>query len=403
MKITQIETIRVRVDPNVIWVQLHTDAGLIGLGETYHAPTAVQAAIHDYFGPLLIGRDPFAIERHWMDMFALSEWSGYGGAEMRAISALDTALWDIKGQAVDLPVYELLGGAVRSRIRVYATAMPNQGAADVAKRLLDEGITAIKGNTTDAFAIASDGQHLSSADLDRSLLPIREIRDAVGLEMEIANDNHSLWNLPIAIRIAQAMEDYEIMWQEDLLQVLRPEALRELQDATRTPVCVSERVLGRWQYAQYIEGRATRIVMPDLVWTGGISETNKIATLASVHQLPVAPHDATGPVSIFASAHICMNAPTAMIQEFVPEYLDGWYQEFVDPNLEIRDGYLHAPRRPGIGTRLKPEVRDRPDATVVTSDVPDFSMVEMWEPDSDRTPALEAEVQRRRQERGPQL
>ena len=401
MKITQIETIRVEEQPRNIWVQVHTDAGKVGLGETFYAPSVVQAAIHDHFGPLLIGRDPFEIERHWEAMFRLSDHAGYGGAEMRAISALDMALWDIKGQAVGLPIYELLGGAVRKRIRVYATGMPYLGAGEAARRLLDEGITAMKGGPTIPLAIASDGQFLSPQDLDRALQPIRDIREAVGMEMQIANDGHGKWTLPVAIRIAQAMEPYEMMWQEDLMPLLNPEALQRLQEATRTPVCVSERLLTRWQLRQFIENGSARIAMPDLIWTGGISETHKIAILASAHQVPFAPHDATGPVNIFACAHICMSSPNAMIQEHVPAYYKGWYNDFVDPNLDIRDGFLHAPQRPGIGTRLKPEVRQREDALVVVSDEAAESAIDRWDPSEVRTEELEAEVQRLRQERDP--
>jgi galactonate dehydratase len=373
----------------------------VGLGETFYAPTVVQAAVHDHFGPLLIGRDPFEVERHWEAMFRLSDHAGYGGAELRAISALDVALWDLKGQAAGLPVYELLGGAVRRRIRVYATGMPYEGAADLARRLLDEGITAMKGGPTIPLAQASDGQYLSARDLDRALRPFREIREAVGMDMELANDGHGKWTLPVAVRIAQAMEPLEPMWQEDLMPLLNPQALLRLQEATRTPVCISERLLSRWQHRQFIENGAARIVMPDLIWTGGVSETHKVAILASAHQVPLAPHDATGPVNIFACAQVCMSAPNAMIQEHVPAFFRGWYDDFVEPNLDIRDGHLHAPQRPGIGTRLKPGVRDRPDAVVVVSDQPGESPIDHWGATPARSEAMQAEVDRLRRERGP--
>jgi L-alanine-DL-glutamate epimerase-like enolase superfamily enzyme len=152
VKITQIETIRVAEQPQIIWVQVHTDEGIVGLGETWYAPSVIEAAVHDWFGPLLIGRDPFAVERHWEAMFRLSDHAGYGGAEMRAISSLDMALWDIKGQSVGLPVYELLGGAVRKKIAVYATYMPLESAGEAARELLDEGITAMKGGPTIGLA-----------------------------------------------------------------------------------------------------------------------------------------------------------------------------------------------------------------------------------------------------------
>ena len=400
MKIARIETIRVAEQPQVIWVQVHTDTGLVGLGETYYAPTVVQAAVHDFFGPLLIGRDPFEIERHWEAMFRLSDHAGFGGGEMRAISALDMALWDIKGQAAQMPIYELLGGAVRKRIRVYATGIPYDGAADLARALLDEGITAMKGGPTIALAIASDGQYIDPGDLDRALKPIREIRHAVGMDMQIANDGHGKWNLPCAIRIAQAMEPFEMMWQEDLMPLLNPEALRRLQEATRAPVCISERLLSRWQLRAFIENGAARIVMPDLIWTGGISETHKIAILASAHQVPFAPHDATGPVNIFACGHICFSSANAMMQEHVPSFYKGWYNDFVDPNLDIRDGFLYAPQEPGMGTRLKQGVKERSDATVVASDRAEWSAIDHWGPYAARGDATEAEVQRLKVDRG---
>jgi L-alanine-DL-glutamate epimerase-like enolase superfamily enzyme len=379
VKVTKIETIRVGEFPSLIWVQVHTDKrGVVGLGETWYAASTVQAAIHDHFGPLLIGRDPRAVERHWMDMFALSDHAGYGGAEMRAISALDMALWDIRGQAAGLPVYQMLGGTVRDKIRVYATGAPYDKCGDLAKELRDEGITAMKMGPTIPLALATDGQFLTPKDLDRALKPIRDVRDAVGMDVQIANDGHGKWNLPCAVRIAQAMEPYDMMWQEDLMPLMNWEALQRLQESTKTPVCISERLLTRWQHRQFIESGAARIVMPDLIWAGGISETYKIGVLASAHQVPFAPHDATGPVNIFACAQVCMCSPNAMILEHVRSFHRGWYGRFVDPNLDIRDGFMHAPQRPGIGTRLRPEVRERPDAIVQVSDTPGDSLIDAW-------------------------
>ena len=401
MRITKIETIRIN-DPvgeawyapkGILWVQVYTDKGIVGLGETWYAPSIVEAAIHDWFGPLLIGRDAFAIERHWTDAFRLSDHAGYGGAEQRAISALDMALWDIKGQAAGVPVYELLGGAVRKKIRVYATGAPHVGAGELAKQHLDKGITAMKMGPTISMAGAWDGHYLHPKDLDRALQPLRDVRDAVGMQIQIANDGHGKWSLPIAIQIAQAMEPYEIMWQEDLMPLMNADSLAILQANTKSPVCISERLLSRWQFRQFIENGSARVVMPDLIWTGGISETWKIATLASAHQAPVAPHDATGPVNIFACAQICMACPSAMIMEHVRPYFEGWYAKYVDPNLDIRDGFLHAPQRPGIGTRLRPEVRDMPDVLVKVSDTPGTSGVDHFEEYSLRSPRLAADFE----------
>ena len=368
MKIKHIETVRVSDPADVIWVRIHTDAGLIGLGETWYASKTVESAVHDHFAPLIVGRDPFAIERHWLNMFRLSDHAGYGGAELRAISAIDMALWDIKGQAAGVPVYELLGGAVRKKIRVYATGAPFVGAGDLARELIDDGMIAMKMGPTISVATPSEGQYLSSKDLDLALQPFRDVRDAVGDGIKIANDGHGKWALPVAIQIAKAMEPLDIMWQEDLMPLLNPDALRQLQDATNTPVCISERLLTRWQLREFIENGSAQIVMPDLIWTGGISETHRIAVMASAPQVPVAPHAATGPVNIFACAHICMNSPNAMIMEHVRPYLYGWYGDFVDPLPPIEHGWLSAPQNPGIGTRLRPEVLERSDCETRVTD-----------------------------------
>ena len=242
------------------------------------------------------------------------------------------------------------------------------GAGELARELIDDGMIAMKMGPTISVATPSEGQYLSSKDLDRVLKPFRDVRDAVGDDIKIANDGHGKWALPVAIQIAKAMEPLDIMWQEDLMPLLNPDALRQLQDATSTPVCISERLLTRWQLREFIENGSAQIVMPDLIWTGGISETNRIAVMASAHQVPVAPHDATGPVNIFACAHICMNSPNAMIMEHVRPYLYGWYGEFVDPLPPIEHGWLSAPQNPGIGTRLRPEVFERPDCETRVTD-----------------------------------
>ncbi len=378
MKITQIETIRVSQFPDILFVQVHTDVGIVGLGETWYAASTVEAAIHDHFGPLLIGRDASEIEAHWQTMFRLSDHAGYGGAELRAISALDIALWDIKGQALKLPVFELIGGGTRHRIRVYNTLGVYGDITDghdvwrtpvtVAKSLLDEGIEAMKFSPTDFIARESDGNLLFKKDLDRALRPFRDIRDTLGMEMQVANDGHAKWNLATAIKIAQEMEPLRPMWHEELISPLNEEAHLRLQQSTRTPIAVAERLMTRYQHRRFIESGAARVVMPDLTWTGGISEVMKIAILASGHQLPIAPHDCVGPVNMLACAQICMATPNVMIMEYNRAMHRGWYGDFIEPNFVVKDGFLMAPTEPGIGARLKEGVRERSDATIRVSD-----------------------------------
>ncbi|GAG42699.1 unnamed protein product, partial [marine sediment metagenome] len=160
----------------------------------------------------------------------------------------------------------------------------------------------------------------------------------------------------------------DMFWQEELIQPTNVENHVVLAHEVEAPICVSERLVSKYQFRDYLRAGAAEIVMPDLIWTGGITETKKIATMAEAEQRPVAPHDCTGPVNVFACAHICMNAPNAYIMETVRSYYRGWYDRFVEPNIVVKDGHLLAPEGPGLGTRLKADVRERPDALVEVSD-----------------------------------
>lgn len=382
MKITKIETIHLEQFSAATWVRVHTDAGYVGLGETWFGPRSVAGAVHQMFSPLLIGRDPLAIERHWRDMFDMANAYGYAGAEARAISAIDIALWDIAGQVADQPIYNMLGGACRDRIRTYNTTgqwgenrdseMAMVDAGTLAKSLIDDGITAMKWAFTDPFADLTRGVNLSAEDLQLMLKPIEAMRKAVGNQLDIANDGHGRWNLNNAIRIGRAMDQFDMMWQEELIQPTNVESHVTLANEIVAPVCVSERLISKYQFREYLRAGAAEVVMPDLIWTGGITETRKIANMAEAEQRPVAPHDMTGPVNVFACAHICMNAPNAWFMETCRAFYGetGWYSDVIEPNIRVVDGQLFAPEGPGLGTKLRDAVFERSDITVEFSDQP---------------------------------
>jgi L-alanine-DL-glutamate epimerase-like enolase superfamily enzyme len=372
MKITKVETIRVAEMDRICWVQIHTDEGQIGLGETWYGARCVEAAVHELFVPLLVGRNPLDIERHWFNMFRLADHWGYGGAETRAISAIDIALWDIAGQAAGLPIYDMLGGACRDRIRIYNTGGGPEwphNPVPWAKENLSRGITAMKvGAFPDHHK--GDGYSLTEGELEKIVEPVRRIREAIGDAMEIAIDGHGFWSLHNATRLGRALDQYRPLWLEEMMSTFNVDSHLRLAEAVKAPVCLAERLVTRYQFREYVERGAAEIVMPDLIWTGGISETKKIATLAETYQVPVCPHDCTGPVNVFACAHICMNAPNAMLMETTRPYYDGWYGKFVTNNLNIQNGHLLAPEGPGLGTKLLPEVRNRKDVSIETSDKP---------------------------------
>ena len=378
MKITRIETITVKEFFHVCWVRIHTDAGHIGLGETWYIPRAVEAVIHDVYSPHLIGQNPIDRERLWAKMFGIAEGFGYAGTEFRALSAIDIALWDIAGQSMGEPIYNLLGGMSRDKIRIYNTIGSYGEYQDnewelkdpvgQAQSYIDEGITMFKSYY--AMAIPRDGQgnFVAAEDIRKALQPLEKVRNAIGDQIEIAHDGGGQWSLPAAIRICQAMEEYDIFWQEEMIRPVNVEAHLRLKEATKTPITAAERLFSKFQFREFIEKGAAEIVMPDLIWTGGITETKKIATLAETYQTPITPHDWTGPVNVFACAHISMSVPNLLMQETNRAYYKGWYDKFVEPNIVIRDGYLMPPEGPGLGTRLKTDVFDRSDVRVQTSD-----------------------------------
>ncbi len=274
MKVTAIETIRVAEFPNLLWVQLQTDEGLVGLGETFYGAAAAEGHIHGTIAPYLLGKDPRNVETHQAHLMGYIGFSS-ASAEMRGRSAVDMALWDILGQAANLPMCDLLGGRVRDEIKVYNTCagysyvqtQATQGtynfgldatkgqyedldaflhrADELAISLLEEGIDAMKIWPLDYAAEASDGHWISHADLKRGFEPFEKIRKAVGDKMDVAYELHSLWSRPQAIKIAQALEPYRPMWVEDPVFMDHMNSIGEVARATRSPIAVGETRGGR--------------------------------------------------------------------------------------------------------------------------------------------------------------
>jgi L-alanine-DL-glutamate epimerase-like enolase superfamily enzyme len=400
MRITAIETLRLEDFPNLLYVRLHTDEGLTGLGETFFGARAVEAYLHESAAPVLLGKDPLRIDQHAQ---ALYGYVGYGstGAEMRGASAVDIALWDLLGQVTGQPLYQLLGGRVRDTVRTYNTcagytyvrarpvqAVDNWGLPaspavspgpyedldaflhrpdELARSLLDEGFTGMKIWPFDPFAEASGGHFISNADLRTALEPFRKIRKAVGDRIDIMVEFHSLWDLPTARRICQALEEFEPFWFEDPLKADNLEALAELAAHTRVPLTLSETIAGRWRFKELMDRHAVGVVMLDVSWVGGISEARQVAALAGVYKLPVAPHDCTGPVTLVASTHLSVHAPNALVQEMVRAFCATWYRDLVTELPEIGRGWIAPPEGPGLGTALQPDIERRPDARVTWS------------------------------------
>jgi len=391
MKITAIETLRTDEYANVVWVRVHTDAGVVGLGETFYGAGAVEAHIHDTLAGRLLGKDPLHIEAHSREMVALPMAQSSTGVEYRAASAVDIALWDLFGKACDQPVHQMLGGLCRDKLRVYNTCAGtryvstrnikpvsnwNLGQADgpyedldafmtdagrLAENLLENGITAMKIWPFDPIAHETQGLDISAAQMRTALRPFEQIRKAVGDDIDIMVEFHSLWNLPTAKRIARALEPFKPMWYEDPIRMNSPQALGELARSTDVWICASETLGSRWPYKDMLDHDALSVCMVDLCWSGGLTEGRKIASLAETWHRPFAPHDCIGPVGFAAAVHMSFSQPNTLIQESVRAFYRGWYTKLVTTVPRIEDGYVYPMEGPGLGVDLLPEVFERPD------------------------------------------
>jgi galactonate dehydratase len=393
MKVAKLETLRLGEYPNLVWVRVHTDEGPVGLGETSFAAAAVEAYLHEFVAPRVLGRDPLEIERLARELVGYLGFRG-SGVETRALSAFDIALWDLYGKVSNQPLYQVLGGASRDAIRTYNTCAgyryirdarqqtsANWGlessegpyedldaflrrADELALSLLESGIDAMKIWPFDRYAEASQGLHISACELEEALAPFRKIRAAAGSRMDIMVEFHSLWRLPAAQRIAQALAPFNTYWHEDPIRMDSLALLKQYAAHSKAPVCASEILAGRWSFKDLLETGAVGVVMFDLAWCGGITEARRIAALADAWQLPVAPHDCTGPVVSAASVHFSIHAANALVQESVRAFYTGWYRELVTHVPQPVRGYFAKPPGPGLGCELLPDLAKRRDALV---------------------------------------
>ncbi len=399
--ITKVRTLRLSAFPNSIWVEITTDDGLIGLGEAWRGTAAIETIIHTDIAKWLIGQDARRIE--FISRTLLSPYVGFHSAstEVRAASAIDIALWDLHGKRCGIPVYEALGGASRKQIQVYNTCSGyifnasssnynagssrrevnrddvvtgpyddqvafHRDAGKLAESLLSEGYKVMKIWPFDPFVKKTQGMWISDEDIEAGLEPFRKIRQAVGNRIEVMCELHSLWSAPAACRILKALEPYNIFWGEDPLCKMDDfQQLHSLRLQTRTPICGSETLSGTVMFRQMFEANAVDYAMLDLGWCGGMTEGRKICALAESYAIPVAPHDCTGPILLFAGLHLALHASVGLFQEVVRANLATWYKDLVTELPIISEGIAKAPAAAGLGTELKKEVWLRPDAIIM--------------------------------------
>jgi galactonate dehydratase len=372
MKITSVKTAATVGHCMHVWVKIETDLGITGLGECVHGEHEA-IAIVKMLESSLVGRDPFAIDALFEEIRRKHVFQGgFAGALITALSGIEIALWDLKGKALKVPVYELLGGKFRDRIRVYADCEVSPGLnLEATKRIvdgiLDRGFTALKIDL-DIFAYGHTGSETEHYvkdpfnmtpnrwEHDRMVRLAEMVVEAAGPSVEVACDLHTRLDKHSAIRLARDLEHLRLMWLEEPIPPENIDTMREITAATTTPICTGENLYLRHGFRELIEKHAVDIIMPDIPKCGGLSECRKIANMAEVYSMPFAPHNVSSPIGSMASAQVCATIPNFMILEFHWTQRDYWSTIITDKRDIIRDGFIEIGNTPGIGVELDEEI-----------------------------------------------
>lgn len=374
MKIIGIKVYQISVGGRYpVLVQIFTDAGISGVGEAAVAygsgAPAAAAMIKELAESFLLGKDPFNMEALWSEMYDHTFWAKGGGPIIFAgISAIEQALWDIKGKALNVPVYELLGGKVRDQVRVYANGWsfrsnkPSEFAR-AAERVVKDGYTAMKLYPLATSLMDAQGhiRHVSRRSIDRAaeelaINRVRAVREAVGPKIDLMLDMSAELTTDAIIRIARKLEDQDIMFLEEPVDPFDVDALKKVSEQVHMPIAVGERLYTRYGFRRILELQAADILQPDIGTTGGIMETKKIAAMAEMYNMRIQPHNCASPVSTAAALQLDACITNFFIQELYPYRIPEHFQ-IVDhaPELDVKNGFLPISDRPGLGIELVEE------------------------------------------------
>ena len=353
MKITSVKAIPASSSPrgqarNYVFVKIETDEGITGWGEATAGPLAV-ATMVDEFGELLIGKDPHRIEQHWQTLYHHFHVRG-GVVQLSAISGIEIALWDIKGQALGVPVYELLGGKMREKIWCYGRwdGLTAELAVENALRHTEQGLTALKGDPFDhrGLFIPIEAERVA-------VQKLAAVREAVGDDVELLVEVHGRLAPADAIRIGNAMEPYRPFVYEEPVPPQNLDALARVAEQVNIPLATGERHITKWDYTELLARQIVKMIQPDIVQAGGILELKKIAAMAEAHYVGFQPHNPYGPFCTIASLHVDACTPNFMIQE---GGIHPWFQDATIGDFPVqKDGFLPLPTEPGLGVAMNEE------------------------------------------------
>ena len=353
MKITAIDNLLMRVErQNWHFVEVRTDEGITGWGEaSLEGRERTVAAAVDDLARSLIGEEPDPIEHHWQRLHRHGFWRG-GVVLMSALSAIEQALWDIKGKKLGVPVYELLGGPTRRRVRLYTHCggPTPEAAAERAVELVEGGFTALKFGTARAGDPADE-----RAMIRRTAATLERVRLAVGPDVDLMLDNHGQMAPSHAIALLEAVAPYGLLFYEEPTPPENVAALWKVAQAGgKVPLATGERLFSKWEYRELLERQTVDVVQPDICHAGGILELRKIAALAEVYYVNVAPHNPNGPVATAASVHLAATIPNFLILEMA---LSQPHRDRVQlAGLTVNQGWIELPTRPGLGIELDRDI-----------------------------------------------
>ncbi|MDB4893985.1 MAG: Galactonate dehydratase [Firmicutes bacterium] len=357
MKITKIETFTYWIEwCNWLFVKVSTDEGLYGWGEgsLHGAIQSVEAAIRE-LEPVLIGQDPSGVERHWQAMYHAWRWRG-GASMSTALAALDIALWDLEGKRLGVPVYRLLGGPFRTKLRAYAShwmtgvTSPEQ-AYEQAKEAVRRGFTGFKWMPF-TFQMLRDNEHSAIAHAAELM---KAAREGAGPDVDIFVECGERLSPRTAVMLANALLPYRPSWFEEPIPFENARAMVQLQKELPVPIATGERLLSRWEYRELLETGGCKVIQPDLMHAHGITEVRKIAAMADTYYIPVAPHNPGGPICTLAAMHLSAAIPNFFILEQMEDER-ALRDDLCTVPVKCVDGYFELPTGPGLGTDLNLDV-----------------------------------------------
>jgi galactonate dehydratase len=376
LKITGVQCAAIMGHGYQVHVRVTTDQGITGQGEATDSARGAIPIIQSW-QRMLVGQDPLNIEALWERLRTSGIFAGaQGGQYVTAMTGLEIALWDLAGKALGVPVYQLLGGKVRDRIRVYCDSQTEdpkdpEAPAKIAK-IKDMGFTAVKidiDDRNDPARFDMVNWTASNGEIDNMVAKVRFMRESLPKQVDLAVDMHGRYDMTTGKRMAIELEPFRLLFLEEPVPAENVDAMRDIRQSTKTPICCGENLFLRHGFRDVLEKRAADIIMPDIQKCGGLLEARKIADMAHTYYVPMAPHCVVSPIGTMASAHVCAAIPNFLILEWHwIQRLDLW-RSFVKEGEIIQKGFITVTDRPGIGVEMNEEAARK----VQVKDVPWFS------------------------------